>query len=204
MTIDARCLVTPIILQLMRCSPRPMYINCFRYPTWVRSTQYSTYTPGIYFLTLSVLLEPPSPMCTCPACVWCSGVADPGSSPGGHPLPGCQRGWGKGLPDLHTKKYNHIDLHAWLTLRHNFVRALLCLRGMFPSLYPAIFYILTQWSCSAAGLLREMPDSNPGPLAQKSGGLPISHLISMNHHISIDNNSLYCRWPKARAAIVIS
>ena len=43
----------------------------------------------------------------------------------------------------------------------------------FP-LFPE-FYIITQWSCSAAGLLWAMPDSYPGPLPQKSGPLPMSH-----------------------------
>ena len=52
-------------------------------------------------------------------------------------------------------------------------------------LYTEFFYIITQWSCSASGSLWEMPDSNPGPLPQKSGALPMSHHISsMSHHIS--------------------
>ena len=41
------------------------------------------------------------------------------------------------------------------------------------SLYPAIFYIIRQWSCSVSGSLWEMPDSNPEPLPQKSGALSI-------------------------------
>ena len=56
--------------------------------------------------------------------------------------------------------------------------------GGFP-LYPEIFYFITHWSCSASGSLWEMPDSNPGPLPQKSGALSMSHHISsMSHHIS--------------------
>ena len=46
-------------------------------------------------------------------------------------------------------------------------------------LFYEIFYIITQWSCSASGSLREMPDSNLGPLPQKSGSLPMSHHISL-------------------------
>ena len=55
------------------------------------------------------------------------------------------------------------------------------------------FYSMTQWSCSAPGSLREMPDSNPGLLPQKSGALPMSHHITyqwatksppMSHHIT--------------------
>ena len=44
-----------------------------------------------------------------------------------------------------------------------------CLRGRFPSL-----------PCSASGSLWEMPDTNPGPLPQKSGPLPDSHHISFH------------------------
>ena len=39
-------------------------------------------------------------------------------------------------------------------------------------------YSITQWSCSAPGSLWEMPNSNPGPLPQNSGALPMSHHIS--------------------------
>ena len=52
-----------------------------------------------------------------------------------------------------------------------------CPESSVPSLYPEIFYIITQWSSSASGSLWEMPDSNPGP--QKSGALPMSHHISL-------------------------
>ena len=65
----------------------------------------------------------------------------------------------------------------------------------FP-LYTEIFYIISQWSCSASGPLWEMPDLNPEPLPQKSGALPMSQHISnetphlqwattssMSHHI---------------------
>ena len=41
-------------------------------------------------------------------------------------------------------------------------------------------YNMTQWSCSASGSLREMPDSNPGLLPQKSGALPLSHHITLH------------------------
>ena len=44
----------------------------------------------------------------------------------------------------------------------------------FP-LYTEIFYIFSQWSSASESL---MPDSNRGPLPQKSGALPISHHIS--------------------------
>ena len=30
--------------------------------------------------------------------------------------------------------------------------------------FTEIYYIISQWSCSALGSLRKMPDSNPGPL----------------------------------------
>ena len=54
----------------------------------------------------------------------------------------------------------------------------------FP-LYPEIFVLYSQWFCSASGSLWEMPDSNPGPLPQKSAALAMSHHISeMSHHIS--------------------
>ena len=43
------------------------------------------------------------------------------------------------------------------------------------SLFTEIYYIISQWSCSASGSLWEIPDSNPGPLPQKSGALPMSH-----------------------------
>ena len=46
-------------------------------------------------------------------------------------------------------------------------------------LYTEIYYNISQWSCSASGSLWEMPDSNPGPLPQKSGVLPMSHHISI-------------------------
>ena len=49
----------------------------------------------------------------------------------------------------------------------------------FP-LFPEIFYIISQWSCSASESLWEMLDLNPGPLPQKSGALPMSHHISTN------------------------
>ena len=63
-----------------------------------------------------------------------------------------------------------------------------CLRGKLPSL-PWVFYFITQWSCSASGSLCEMPDSNPGLLAQKSGALPMSHIISIKiMTIYIQNN----------------
>ena len=51
----------------------------------------------------------------------------------------------------------------------------------FP-LYPEIFYIITQWSCSASGSLWEMPDSNPRHLPQKCGALPMSHHISKYYY----------------------
>ena len=48
------------------------------------------------------------------------------------------------------------------------------------------FYIITQWSCSASGSLREMTNSNPGPLPQK---LPMSHHLSIT--ISNITSSLF-------------
>ena len=42
-----------------------------------------------------------------------------------------------------------------------------------------LHYYCTQWSCSASGSLSERPDSNPGPLLQKSGALWMSHHISI-------------------------
>ena len=56
----------------------------------------------------------------------------------------------------------------------------LLLLGRFPLSTPRIFYFISQWSCSAsAGSLWEMPDTNLGPLPQKSGALPLSHHISI-------------------------
>ena len=54
------------------------------------------------------------------------------------------------------------------------------LLSIFVYIYPEIFYIITQWSRRASGSSWEMPDSNPGPLPQKSGALP----MAMSHHIS--------------------
>ena len=60
------------------------------------------------------------------------------------------------------------------------------------------FYSITQGSCRALGSLWEMLDSNPGPLPQKSGALPMSHHISMSHYISgpklIGFTTLYYRY----------
>ena len=62
--------------------------------------------------------------------------------------------------------------------KKKFLMIFFCLRGRFPSL-PWDFLHKSQWSCSALGSLWEMPDSNPGPLPQKSGALPMSHYISL-------------------------
>ena len=52
------------------------------------------------------------------------------------------------------------------------------------------FLHYAQWSCSASRSLWEMLDSNPGPLPQKSGALPMSHHISYSEpphlHIARD------------------
>ena len=50
----------------------------------------------------------------------------------------------------------------------------------FP-LYTEFVYIITQWSCSTSGSSWKMLDSNPGPLPQKSGALPMSHHISSDY-----------------------
>ena len=49
-----------------------------------------------------------------------------------------------------------------------FVVLFICLASGGSSTSTPRFYSITQWSCSAPGLLWEMPDSNPGPLPQKS------------------------------------
>ena len=46
--------------------------------------------------------------------------------------------------------------------------------------------MISQWSCSASGSLWEMPDSNPGPLPQKSGVLPMCYHISNIHSRSVN------------------
>ena len=46
------------------------------------------------------------------------------------------------------------------------------------SLYPKIFYFITM-VLQRIRILREMPDSNPGPLPQKYGALPMSHKITI-------------------------
>ena len=55
---------------------------------------------------------------------------------------------------------------------HFFNYLFLASRGRFPS-FVWDFYNISQWSCSASGSLWEMPDSNPGPLPQKSVALRI-------------------------------
>ena len=58
----------------------------------------------------------------------------------------------------------------------------------FP-LYPEIFVHYSQWFCSASGSLWEMPDSNPGPLPQKSGALAIAlltfHVTTVFLHVTL-------------------
>ena len=59
-------------------------------------------------------------------------------------------------------------------------------------LYPEIFTVcITKWTCSAPGPLREMPDSNPGPLPQKSCALPLTHHISKCRLISFEPPHLF-------------
>ena len=48
-----------------------------------------------------------------------------------------------------------------------------CLRVRFPSLPQDVLHYC--WSCSAWGSMWEMPDSNPGPLSQKSDEPPNLH-----------------------------
>ena len=57
----------------------------------------------------------------------------------------------------------------------------------FP-LYPEIFLHYSQGSCSTLGSSWEMPDSNPGPLPQKSGPLAMSHHISVLHFFFLSLN----------------
>ena len=86
------------------------------------------------------------------------------------------------LPHLPDMLFIHNRLrcsHAsgfQIEVQH-FLKDFFCLRGRFPSLPWVVCYIMTQWACSASGSLWEMPDSNPGLLAQKSGALPMSHHI---------------------------
>ena len=58
------------------------------------------------------------------------------------------------------RHYTSLNSADWLIFWYNF------------SPLSLTFYSITQWSCSVLGSLWEMPDSNPGPLPQKSGARP--------------------------------
>ena len=77
-------------------------------------------------------------------------------------------GQAKNCSDSAVSKKLMVPLTQWSLIQFFFFRSLF-------SLYTKIYYIISQWSCSASGSLWEIPDSNPGPLPQKSGALPMSH-----------------------------
>ena len=84
------------------------------------------------------------------------------------------------IPNLTSIKFliNTVILSFFKSFFVSLVFKVIFVSGVGIPLYPETFYFITQWSCSASESLREMPDSNPEPLPQKSSVLAMPpHLL---------------------------
>ena len=104
-----------------------------------------------------------------------------GSTWGVQQGPSCRGG--RDLPASH--------LQGQLAQGDSFDKKIFCLGFSF-SLFPEIFYIITQWSCSPSGSLWEKMDSNPGPLPRCLMRYQWATTSPMSLHIS--NEPPYLQW----------